>query len=70
MAKQYRLTLGEQADLTLNRLATENGQSVSEIMRNAINTYATLKRRSEDGYVFVRRHGADGQIAVTKIALP
>src|SRR5205809_7456070 len=41
---QYVLTIGEQADLNLHRLAQRLGISEVDVLRNAINTYSTLKK--------------------------
>lgn len=66
---EYKLTLGEQADLNLNRLAAELGCTVSDVLRNAINTYATVKRRSDDGYVWVKEV-RNGKLVIVKVAIP
>jgi 23S rRNA A2030 N6-methylase RlmJ len=50
---RYSLSIGEQADLNLHRLAQELHLSEVDVLRNAINTYATVKRRTSDGYVWV-----------------
>lgn len=69
MAKQYRLTLGEQTDLTLNRIATEQNTTVSEVLRNAVNTYAMLHQYP---HVFVQAPSLNNSkvLVVKKIALP
>jgi hypothetical protein len=66
---EYKLTLGEQADLNLNRLAAEQNCTVGDILRNAINTYATVKRRASDGYVWVHER-RNGKLVIVKIAIP
>lgn len=68
MAKQYRLTLGEQTDLTLNRIAQEENNTVSEVLRNAVNTYAMLRSYQ---HVYVKApNGQDGRLIVKRIAIP
>jgi hypothetical protein len=66
---RYTLSVTEQADLNLHRLASDLGIPEVEVLRHAINTYATIKRRSSDGYVWVKeqRHG---KLIITKVAIP
>lgn len=68
---RYTLTIGEQADLALHRLALELNQKEVDVLRNAINTYATLRRNSDDGYVWVKaRNQKTGNLGIRRIALP
>jgi hypothetical protein len=66
---RYSLSIGEQADLNLHRLAQELHLSEVDVLRNAINTYATVKRRTSDGYVWVHER-RDGKLCVVKVAIP
>lgn len=66
---EYKLTLGSQADLTLNRIAEQEHCNVSDVLVRAVNTYATLLRYRESG-VFVRERNAAGTLVVKRIAVP
>lgn len=65
----YKLTLGSDADLALNRMAQEQGCTVADVLVKAINTYATVKRRADDGRVWVKER-VDGELKVRSIAIP
>jgi hypothetical protein len=72
---RYTLSVSEEADINLHRLASELGIKEVDVLRNAINTYATLKRLSSNGYVFVQAvpdpTSRDTQrLVVKKVALP
>jgi hypothetical protein len=67
MAKQYRLTLGDQADRTLNHIAYEEDTTVSEIMRRAVNVYAAL--HNYEG-VYVKESRQDNKFVIKRIELP
>lgn len=69
MPQTYKLTMGEQADITLNRLATERHTTVGEILRNAINTYATLHTHRADE-IFVRYRNEEGSLIIKRIVIP
>lgn len=43
-AHTYKLTLGSQSDLVLNRLAAQHNTTCADILVRAINTYATLSK--------------------------
>jgi hypothetical protein len=66
---RYTLSVTEQADLNLHRLAQELNISEVDVLRHAINTYATLKLRSSDGYVWVKERKHD-KLIITKVAIP
>lgn len=66
---RYTLSVTEQADLNLHRLAQELGIPEVDVLRHAINTYATLKRRSNDGCVWVHET-RNGKLIITKVAIP
>jgi hypothetical protein len=66
---RYTLSVTEQADLNLHRLAQELDIPEVDVLRHAINTYATIKRRSSDGYVWVHER-RNGKLIITKVAIP
>jgi hypothetical protein len=66
---RYTLSVTEQADLNLHRLAQELNIPEVDVLRHAINTYATIKRRSTDGYVWVHER-RNGKLIITKVAIP
>lgn len=65
----YLLSVGEQADINLHRLALRLGISEADVLRNAINTYATLKNNQHEE-VFVRTRNAQGVLVVKRVVLP
>jgi hypothetical protein len=66
---RYSLNVSEQADINLHRLALQLGITEVDVLRNAINTYATIKRRASDGYVWVKER-RDGKLVIVKVAIP
>lgn len=67
---EYKLTLGDRDDLTLNRLANELGVPVSQVLIAAINTYATLKRNAQDDTVYFRHKHNNGRLIVKRLVIP
>lgn len=67
---RHTLTLSERTEAALDAKAKELNLTHSELMRNAINTYCSLKGNANDDAVFFHTTNGDGKLVVKRMVLP
>lgn len=66
----YKLSLTSDVEKRIEAFITKYPMTKETLLRNAINTYITLKRESGGGTIFIQSRNEDGKLVVRSVDLP